>query len=91
MVWFRGMPCLNFSAAMSKENSQDKAHLFEGWAFTKINYLIFGFGLALIGGGYLVMYSGTVNSFRSLSLAPVMLFLGYAVVIPAALIYRDKK
>ncbi|MBT3216902.1 MAG: hypothetical protein HOD97_05960 [Candidatus Marinimicrobia bacterium] len=76
---------------MGKENPQDKTHLFDGWAFTKPNYLLFGLGLMLVAGGYLVMYSGTVNSFRSLSLAPVMLFLGYVVVIPAALIYRDKK
>lgn len=75
---------------MSKEKTPEKAHLFEGWAFTRINYLLFGIGLALILAGYLVMYSGTVNSFRSLTLAPIMLFLGYVVVIPAALIYRDR-
>ncbi len=90
MVLFPGISLSNFAAAMSKEKAQEKAHLFEGWAFTKTNYIIFGIGLALIAGGYVVMYTGTVNSFQSLSLAPVMLFLGYVVVIPAALIYRDK-
>ena len=88
--WFPRMAFCNFAAAMGKEKTPEKAHLFEGGAFTKTNYLLFGLGLALIGIGYIVMYSGTVNSFRSLTLAPTMLFLGYVVVIPAALIYRER-
>jgi hypothetical protein len=36
------------------------------------------------------MANGTVNSFQSLTIAPIMLFTGYIIVIPAALIYRDK-
>ena len=35
------------------------------------------------------MGNGEVNSFQSLTLAPVMLFIGYIIVIPASLIYRD--
>ena len=33
---------------------------------------------------------GEVNSFQSLGLAPTMLFLGYIVFIPGALIYKDR-
>ena len=29
------------------------------------------------------MATGTVNSFQSLTLAPIMLFLGYIIIIPA--------
>jgi hypothetical protein len=36
------------------------------------------------------MATGTVNSFQSLTLAPIMLFLGYIIFIPASLIYREK-
>ena len=31
-----------------------------------------------------------IDSFQSLTLAPIMLFVGYIIVIPAALVYRDK-
>ena len=38
------------------------------------------------------MYQGPegVDSFESVTLAPIMLFIGYIIFIPAALIYRDK-
>ena len=42
--------------------------------FTKLNYLFFILGLFLILLGYLVMSSGNVTSFRSLTLAPILLF-----------------
>lgn len=64
--------------------------LFDEWDYTAKNYWIFGSGLAAIIIGYLVMASGEVYSFRSLTLAPILLFIGYIVLIPIALIYRDK-
>ena len=81
----------NFGAKMNKKKQTKDLHLFEGWAFKRINYLIFGIGLLLIVGGYLVMAVGKVNSFQSITLAPIMLFFGYVIAIPFALIYRAKK
>ncbi|MBC8323680.1 MAG: DUF3098 domain-containing protein [Candidatus Marinimicrobia bacterium] len=66
-------------------------HLIESWAFTSKNYIIFAVGVLLIGVGYIVMAGGETTSVQSLTVAPILLFLGYIVVIPAALIYRDKK
>ena len=68
----------------------NKSTLFESWSFSNVNYLLFGLGLTLIILGYIVMGNGEVNSFQSLTIAPIMLFLGYIVFIPASLIYRDK-
>lgn len=76
---------------MSDKKQSKGIHLFEGWAFRKINYLIFIFGILLIGCGFIIMALGDVNSFQSITLAPIMLFLGYVVAIPIALIYRPKK
>ena len=76
---------------MSDKKQRKVINLFEGWAFKKINYLIFLVGLLLIVTGYIIMATGEVNSFRSLTLAPIMLFLGYVIAIPVALIYRPKK
>ena len=75
---------------MSNDNNKNKMNLFDGWAFGKINYILFGSGLGLVIFGYFFMANGAVDSFQSLTLAPIMLFLGYIVVIPVALVYRDK-
>lgn len=75
---------------MARKASESKLHLFEGWTFTKKNYLLFGIGILSIIAGYVIMATGEVNSVRALTVAPVLLFLGYVIIIPAALIYRDK-
>ena len=76
---------------MSTDKKQNNLSLFDSWAFGKLNYILFSIGLALVIFGYIFMASGDVNSFQSLTLAPVMLFLGYIVVIPISLVYRDKQ
>jgi hypothetical protein len=78
------------SKLFHNKDSDSNTSLFESWDFTTINYILFGIGLALIIVGYLVMATGEVNSFQSLTLAPIMLFIAYIIVIPAALIYREK-
>lgn len=75
---------------MDKKNKDSNLQLFENWNFSSKNYLIFGIGLIFIILGYFIMETGTVNSFQSLTLAPIMLFIGYIVIIPLALIFRDK-
>ncbi len=78
------------SKLFHNKNSDSNASLFESWDFTTTNYILFGIGLALIIVGYFVMAAGEVNSFQSLTIAPIMLFTGYIIVIPAGLIYREK-
>ena len=58
--------------------------------FSKRNYQIFFLGLGVIIAGYLVMASGETYSFRSLTLAPLMLLLGYCVLVPLAILHRKK-
>ena len=75
---------------MSNKKSVEKIQLVEGWAFNRTNYIIFFIGIFFIVFGYIIMANGTVNSFQSLTLAPIMLFLGYIIFIPVGLIYRGK-
>ena len=75
---------------MSNKKIVEKIQLVEGWAFNRTNYIIFFIGVLFIVFGYIIMATGTVNSFQSLTLAPIMLFLGYIIIIPASLIYRGK-
>ncbi len=76
---------------MSGNDKQNNSGLFEGWAFGKINYILFSIGLALVIFGYIFMANGDVDSFQSLTLAPIMLFIGYIIVIPVSLVYREKR
>ncbi len=79
---------------MNDKNKNAKTNLFEGWAFGKTNYILFLIGLLTLILGYYLMASGSVNSFQSLTLSPILLFLGYIIIIPFALVYRknfDKK
>ena len=64
--------------------------LFNNWSFSKINYLLFFAGILFIIIGYIIMSSGETYSFQSLSIAPIMLFIGYIILIPASLIYRRR-
>lgn len=66
-------------------------HLFEGWTYTKTNYQIFGVGLLVIISGYIIMAMGEVYSFQALTIAPILLFIGYLVILPISLVYREKK
>ena len=79
------------SKLFHNNNSKDSSTLFESWSFSKTNYLLFFAGLVLIIFGYIVMGNGEVSSFQSLTLAPTMLFLGYIVFIPSALIYKNRR
>ena len=76
---------------MTRKDNHNVNQLFEGWAFGKINYFLFVAGLTLLIVGYFFMANGEVNDFQSLTLAPILLFLGYIIVIPVALVFREKQ
>ena len=76
------------SKLFHEEGTNNKSILFDSWAFSRINYIFFFVGLALIFLGYIVMATGSVNSFQSLTLAPTLLFSGYIILIPLSLLYR---
>ena len=61
--------------------------------FEATNYRIFLAGVVILIIGYIFMMQGPHDSFMSLHLAPVLLVLGYCVLIPLAILYRsrDKK
>ena len=73
---------------MIKGKKTANSHLM---GFSKLNYLLFIFGLLMIFIGYIVMATGHVNSFQSLTLAPILLFLGYIIFIPLSLIISNNK
>ena len=73
----------------NKDNSS--VELFQDWSFEKENYVFFIAGIISVILGYIIMATGETYSFQSLSLAPVLLFVGYIILIPIALIYKKDK
>ncbi|HLX13272.1 MAG TPA: hypothetical protein VKS81_10715 [Bacteroidota bacterium] len=58
--------------------------------FERQNYIIIGVGLVSIVLGYLALSSGGVEGFMPLTLAPILLVLGYCVIVPIGIMYRKK-
>jgi multidrug efflux pump subunit AcrB len=54
------------------------------WPFGMKNYLIFAAALVVIVIGYITLGNG------SMTLAPALLVLGYCVLIPVAIMIKDK-
>ena len=55
------------------------------------NYLIFGIGLFFIMIGYILMSLGDTESFLSTKLSPIILLIGYCILIPLSLMLKFKK
>ncbi len=58
--------------------------------FTKRNYQILGLGLLIIILGYIALGQEPWNGTMPLVVAPILLVLGYCVVIPFGILYRQK-
>jgi uncharacterized membrane protein len=59
--------------------------------WVKQNYIFLFIGFALILAGFYFLAQGPWNSFSSLVISPVLLFLGYVVVFPISIFFRKKK
>lgn len=63
----------------------------ESLPFTRSNYQIMIVGLVLIVAGYFALSQEPWDGVMPLVVAPILLVLGYIVVIPAGILYRSKK
>ena len=70
------------------ENKNKKTLQFS-WPYKRKNYVLFGVGVFVIIVGYLIMYSGEVDSFQSLVISPLLLLVGYLVIIPMAILFKQ--
>lgn len=57
----------------------------------RINYLILAAGVLVVIIGFFVMSAGDAVSPLSVTVAPIILFLGFCVIIPIGIIYKPKK
>lgn len=56
----------------------------------KVNYVLFALGIVLSIIGYYMLSVKPWDSSTSLVVSPIILFIAYAVVFPAAIFYRSK-
>ncbi|MBN2413252.1 hypothetical protein JXQ31_16340 [candidate division KSB1 bacterium] len=56
-----------------------------------MNYMIFGVAVLTIILGYVSLSKGPADSFWSLTLAPILLVIGYCILVPLAIFWRSKK
>ena len=72
----------------SRRGQRQRQRPRERWSlpYTKQNWAIFGLGIGVILVGYLCLARPPVDGFYSLTLAPILLVLGYCVLIPIGLL-----
>ena len=73
---------------MKRVNKEKIESPIKNWSFTYINYWLFFIGVTFVIVGYIVMHTGGTNSFKSLTLAPILLVLGYCLIIPVSIFYK---
>ncbi len=66
----------------TSEPKRKKPESPSGWlGFGPVNAGLFGLGLVMIAAGYVLLDRGSVSA------APILLVLGYAVLVPVALLF----
>lgn len=56
----------------------------------KQNFILMGAGILLIVAGYFALLEKTVTGFLPLYVAPLLLVLGYCVLVPLGILYTRK-
>lgn len=59
--------------------------------FERENFIIIGIGLVVIILGYVALSGDSVEGFMPLTVAPILLVIGYCVIIPIGIMYRKKE
>lgn len=79
----------NFMAKKIKLSRRTKGDSV--FPFDAANYFILGFGLVTILVGYILLARSDVRGFTPLVLSPILLVLGYCILIPFGIMYRKKQ
>jgi len=59
--------------------------------YTRVNVYLLILGFGLLVAGYLALGVKPWNSFASMNIAPILLVLGYCVVLPIAILYHKRE
>ncbi|MCK4813056.1 MAG: hypothetical protein KAT14_03880 [Candidatus Marinimicrobia bacterium] len=64
---------------------------FQSLGLSRVNLYIFLASLAVITIGYIVMALGDTYDALSLYVSPIILTIGYVIVLPASILYKRNK
>ena len=77
-----------------KSNKKSRRPRTRRPGFTRVfqsrNYIIFGVAILFLIVGYLLMMQGPHDNVLSRTIAPVLLVFSYCVLIPLAILYRQR-
>ncbi|MBN1478857.1 DUF3098 domain-containing protein [candidate division KSB1 bacterium] len=59
-------------------------------ALGRTNFIIFAIAVVVFIVGYIFLSIGPADSFESLTIAPIVLVIGYVVLVPLAILWRKK-
>lgn len=77
-------------AKMEKSKHFKKGKQDNIFPLERENFIILGIGLLVIVAGYVALSGNTVEGFSQLTLAPLLLVIGYCVIMPIGIMYRKK-
>jgi hypothetical protein len=72
---------------LTQKLKKEKADKFK-ISLTPVNYGVIGLGIIIIVVGYIFMSQSSVDGFFPTVLAPILLVLGYCVVIPVGILLK---
>ncbi|HDQ44487.1 MAG TPA: hypothetical protein ENN17_03160 [bacterium] len=73
---------------MTRQTRRLRGEINQPLPFSKTNWVLFFSGILTLVVGYIALSIGPWDSFWSLTLAPILLVIGYCVLIPVAILYR---
>lgn len=76
---------------VQKQKSQRKIRGSASLPYSSLNYLLFGVAVLTLLIGYWALAQPPVDGFLTMTVAPILLVLGYCVLIPLAIILTGKK
>ena len=76
---------------MKEKELKKKKGFVENISLTKTNYIVFLIGVVVITIGFFLMATGGTESTQSLTISPIVLLIGYLVLIPISIFIGSKK
>ena len=71
-----------------KRDARRKGHREVRLPLQRENFLLIGTGIVVIIFGYLAMLQGSVEGVLPTVVAPILLVLGYCVIVPIGILFR---
>ncbi|MCB0727013.1 MAG: hypothetical protein R3A12_19850 [Ignavibacteria bacterium] len=78
----------NVQNIKARKTKRELSHLH--FALTSKNYMIIASGIVLIILGYILMSENSVDGFLPTIVAPILLIIGYCVIVPIGILYSAK-